>query len=173
MVVIIMGVSGAGKTAVGEALTAKLGWTFKDADDFHPASNVKKMHAGIPLNEDDRQPWLQALNAAIRKWVAEKCDVILACSALRRSYRDALRRDVTPPEALRFVYLKGAFDEIDRRLSIRTGHFMPESLLRSQFATLEEPDTSEAVAIDIAPPVATIVDTIIAAIGRASIKPRS
>jgi carbohydrate kinase (thermoresistant glucokinase family) len=171
MVIIVMGVSGAGKTVVGKALAAKLSWTFEDADNFHPQSNIKKMHVGVPLTEDDRQPWLQALNTTIRKWIAEKCDVVLACSALRRSYRDALRHNVQPPDALRFVYLKGTFEEIDRRLRIRAGHFMPESLLQSQFATLEEPDSSEAIPIDIAPPVASIVNSIIAATVQARPKP--
>jgi len=171
MIIIVMGVSGAGKTVVGEALAARLSWTFEDADNFHPESNVKKMQAGLPLTEDDRKPWLQALNAAIGEWMAEKRDVVLACSALRRSYRNALRHNIRPPDVLSFVYLKGAFEQIDRRLSTRVGHFMPESLLQSQFATLEEPDPSEAIAIDIGPPVTTIVDSIMAATAQTNPKP--
>jgi gluconokinase len=173
MVIIVMGVSGAGKTVVGEILAAKLNWTFEDADNFHPESNIKKMQAGIPLTENDRKPWLQALNAAIRKWIAEKGDVVLACSALRRSYRDALRENIEPADTLRFLYLKGTVEEIDRRLRTRAGHFMPESLLQSQFETLEEPSPSEAVVIDIAPPVATIVEAIIAAVTRPRPEPTS
>jgi gluconokinase len=155
-------VSGSGKTAVGEALAKRLAWSFEDADSWHPASNIAKMHAGVALTEEDRKPWLRSLNNAIRGWIAERRDVVLACSALRESYRNALRADVPDPASVRFIYLKGTYEEIDRRLKVRSEHFMPESLLKSQFAALEEPDSSEALIVNIHYPVATIVDSIVA-----------
>ena len=161
MVVILMGVSGSGKTAVGQALAARLDWAFEDADDWHPASNVEKMRTGHPLTDEDRAPWLQSLNAAIQKWIAEHRNVVLACSALKRSYRQALRAGIANSDAVRFAYLRGTYQEIDHRLRDRHAHFMPESLLKSQFETLEEPDTSEAFAVDSSEPVRTLVDTII------------
>jgi len=161
MVVIVMGVSGSGKTVVGEALAKRLAWAFEDADSWHPASNIEKMHSGAALTDADRKPWLQSLSNAIRDWTVEHRDVVLACSALRESYRNALRTGIPDAASVRFVYLKGTYEEIDRRLRGRSGHFMPESLLKSQFATLEEPDSSEALVVDIRPPVATIVDSII------------
>jgi gluconokinase len=161
MVVIVMGVSGSGKTVVGKALGQRLNWLFEDADNWHPASNVEKMRSGIALTDDDRKPWLTALNAAIRDWIAEERNAILACSALRKWHRNALRAGVPTPASIRFVYLKGTYEEIDRRLKLRAGHFMPESLLRSQFATLEEPDSSEALAVDISQGITAIVDSIV------------
>ena len=162
MVIVVMGVSGSGKTAVGEALTARLGLTFADADDFHPAANVEKMRRGIPLTDQDRIPWIRALCRAVQEWSADRRDVVLACSALRKWYRDALRAAVGEGGCIRFVYLKGGYEEIDRRLRHRVGHFMPESLLKSQFDTLEEPDASEALVVRIDAPVAAIVDSILA-----------
>jgi gluconokinase len=162
MVVILMGVSGSGKTVVGEALAARLGWKFEDADDWHPAANVEKMRSGQPLTDADRQPWLQALNEAIRDWVPSGQNVVLACSALKESYRETLRRGVSDSSAVRFVYLKGTYDEIKARLDHRHGHFMPESLLRSQFADLEEPSEAEALPVDIGLSVEGAVDAIVA-----------
>ena len=162
MVIVVMGVSGSGKTAVGEALAARLGWAFEDADDFHPAANVDKMRRGVPLTDQDRTPWIRSLARAVQEWSAEGRDVVLACSALRKWYRDALRAGVRDGGGIRFVYLKGGYEEIDRRLRARVGHFMPESLLKSQFDTLEEPDSSEALVVGIGPPVAAIVDSIVA-----------
>jgi gluconokinase len=161
MVLVVMGVSGSGKTAVGEALAKRLAWAFEDADSWHSASNIAKMHAGVALTEEDRKPWIQSLNNAIRGWFAEKRDVVLACSALRESYRNALRAGISDPSSVRFVYLKGTYEEIDRRLKLRSEHFMPESLLKSQFAALEEPDSSEAFVVDIHHPIAAIVDSIV------------
>jgi len=168
MVVVVMGVSGSGKTVVGEALARRLNWVFEDADNWHPASNVEKMHRGAALMDEDREPWLQALNAAIRNWIADQCDVVLACSALRKWHRNALRAGLSEPESIRFVFLKGTYEQIDRRLRKRVGHFMPESLLESQFAALEEPDSSEAFVVDVSHPVATIVDSIITGLGVSS-----
>jgi gluconokinase len=161
MVIVVMGVSGSGKTVVGEMLARRLNWMFEDADNWHPASNIEKMHSGAPLTDEGREPWLRALNGAVRNWIADKRDVVLACSALREWHRNALREGVPDWESVRFVYLKGTYDEIDRRLSVRVGHFMPESLLRSQFAALEEPDSSEAFVVDVSQSVATVVDSII------------
>jgi gluconokinase len=162
MVIVVMGVSGSGKTVVGEALAQKLNWEFEDADNWHPAANIEKMRRGEALTDEDRVPWLQALNSAIRNWIAKQHCVVLACSGLRKSYRKALRQADPDGRCVRFVYLKGTYDEIDGRLRTRVGHFMPESLLKSQFATLEEPDPSEALIVDVSPPVAIIVDSIIA-----------
>jgi gluconokinase len=161
MVIVIMGVSGSGKTVVGEALAQTLHWDFEDADHWHPPSNIEKMHSGAALTDEDREPWLHALNVSIRNWIADKRNVVLACSALRESYRKALREGVPARESLRFVYLKGTYTEIAGRLSMRAGHFMPESLLKSQFAALQEPDSSEALVVEVSPPVAAIVDSII------------
>lgn len=172
MVIVLMGVSGSGKTVVGEALAARLGWTFEDGDSWHPSSNIEKMRQGIALTDDDRAPWLRCLHDAIKAWIAAKRDVVLACSALRRRYRDALREGIRPGEPLRFVYLRGTYAEIDRRLRGRVGHFMPEMLLESQFAALEEPDPSEALAVDVAQPVSAIVDAIVTGLGLGLIGPR-
>lgn len=156
---IVMGVSGAGKSTVGEALAARLGWRYEDGDAFHPESNVAKMHAGHPLTDEDRWPWLRAIAAEIDRVCQSGGHVVIACSALRRAYRDVLahgRRDV------RLVYLDGAEPLIEDRLSHRKGHFMPPGLLASQFATLEPPGADEhAVRVSIDAPVAGIVDDVL------------
>jgi gluconokinase len=147
MIVIVMGVVGAGKTTVGRLLAEQLGWQFADADDFHPASNVEKIRHGISLNDDDRQPWLASLRNAITAWIAQHRNVVLACSALKRSYRQEL---VVGPE-VRFMYLKGSADLIADRLRARHGHFAGEQILASQFADLEEPNEAVTVEIDSTP----------------------
>jgi gluconokinase len=148
MIVVLMGVSGSGKTTVGRILASDLGWGFIDADDYHPAANVEKMRRGIPLNDDDRRPWLQAL----RRLVDEACerheDIVLACSALKHAYQEYLEQDV--PRDVRYVYLRGSEELIRQRLAARTGHFMNPNLLHSQFETLEPPE--DAVVIDVTPP---------------------
>jgi gluconokinase len=144
MIVIVMGVVGAGKTTVGKVLAEQLGWEFADADDFHPPSNVEKIRHGISLSDEDREPWLQRLRAAIIEWISAGRNVVLACSALKRSYRREL--DVGPQ--VRFVHLKGSADLIAQRLRSRQGHFANEQILASQFADLEEPQ--EAVTVEIA-----------------------
>jgi len=144
MIVIVMGVVGAGKTTVGRRLAEQQRWEFADADDFHPPANVEKIRQGISLNDDDRKPWLERLRAAIAHWIAEKRNVVLACSALKRSYRHELE---VGPE-VRFVYLKGSADLIAERLRSRQGHFAGEQILAGQFADLEEPEA--AVTVDIA-----------------------
>jgi gluconokinase len=161
MVVILMGVSGSGKTAVGQALAARLGWAFEDADNWHPASNVAKMRSGRPLNDEDRAPWLQSLNRIIRSRIAERRGTVLACSALKAKYRETLRNGVHGTGTLRFVYLRGTYKQIDQRLRERSGHFMPESLLRSQFEALEEPTADEAFVVDTALSIEAAVEAII------------
>jgi len=157
MIVVVMGVSGSGKTTVGKALADRLGWTFHDADDLHPATDVAKMRQGVALTDEDRKPWLDVVARLVRDEVTGGRDAVVACSALRRWHRDALRA----AGPVRFAYLKGAYDEIDRRLRARVGHFMPESLLESQFDALEEPAATEALAVDVGLPVLAIVDAIV------------
>ncbi len=154
MIVIVMGVVGAGKTTVGHLLAEELGWQFADADDFHPPANVEKIRQGISLNDEDRKPWLDRLRAAITCWIAEDRNVVLACSALKRAYRQELA--VAPD--VRFVYLKGDADLIAQRLRSRQGHFANEQILAGQFADLEEPE--EAVTVEIASPPEQIVAEI-------------
>ena len=144
MIVIVMGVTGAGKTTVGRLLAEQLGWEFEDADDFHPARNVEKIRRGIPLTDEDREPWLQRLRVAISQWIADGRNVALACSALKRSYRQEL--DAGPE--VRFVYLKGSPELVAERLRLRHGHFAGEQILPGQFADLEEPE--DAITADIA-----------------------
>lgn len=160
LAVIVMGVSGAGKSTIAAALAARLGFGLEDADAYHPPSNVAKMHAGIPLTDDDRWPWLRAIAEAIDRKAAAGEPVVIACSALRRAYRDVL---VHGRDDVRLVYLKGPRDLIAQRLAHRRDHFMPTSLLDSQFATLEEPAPDEhAIVADIDAPVDDIVAAIAA-----------
>jgi len=147
MIVIVMGVVGSGKTTVGRLLAEQSGWEFADADDFHPPSNVEKIRRGLALTDDDRKPWLERLRGAIQHWIAEGRDVVLACSALKRSYRQEL---AAGPE-VRFVYLKGSADLIESRLRSRQGHFAGEQILASQFADLEEPESAVTIEIASAP----------------------
>ncbi len=144
MIVIVMGVVGAGKTTIGRLLAEQLGWEFADADDFHPLTSVEKIRHGLALGDEDRKPWLEALRQAIVRWIAEMRNVVLACSALKRSYR----RELGVGPEVRFVYLKGSADLIAARLRSRHGHFADEQILASQLADLEEP--REAVTADIA-----------------------
>ena len=161
MIVIVMGVTGAGKTTVGQLLASQLMREFADADEFHPAANVEKMRRGIALSDDDREPWLKALRAAITTWIGEGKNVVLACSALKRSYRQRL--EVGPQ--VRFVYLKGSSQLIAERLRARSGHFAGEAILAGQFADLEEPD--DAVTVEIGPPPEEIVSQIRSRLGLA------
>ena len=154
MIVIVMGVVGAGKTTIGQMLAGELNWEFFDADDFHPPSNVERIRQGIPLTDGDRAPWLASLREAITEWISEHRNVVLACSALKRSYRDEL--SVSPD--VKFVYLKGSAALIAERLRSRRGHFANDQILASQFADLEEPDAAMTVGISATP--AEIVDKI-------------
>jgi gluconokinase len=152
-----MGVVGAGKTTVGSLLAQKLDWQFADADNFHPAANVEKIRQGIPLDDSDRAPWLAALHDAILHWNVEGRNAVLACSALKRKYRDILRVD-----GVRFVYLKGDYELIEQRLQTRRGHFASDSILKSQFEDLEKPDDAITIEVDKTPEaiVSEIIDKL-------------
>ena len=136
MIVILMGVAGSGKTTVGRLLASALGWRFYEGDDFHPRANIDKMQRGIPLTDDDRWPWLQALRQVIDACQAQGTSAVMACSALKQTYRDYLMHGC---DEVKLVYLKGSYALLYQRLAQRRGHFMPAGLLTSQFATLEEP----------------------------------
>lgn len=146
--IILMGVSGCGKSTVGRALSKKLNWPFFDGDNFHTAENVEKMAAGIPLTDDDRFPWLVKLNKLIAENLAEHRSMILACSALRVSYRELLAEG--NPGVI-FVYLKGDFELIFRRIQARDAHYMKPEMLESQFAALEEPQDAFIVNVEKSP----------------------
>lgn len=156
---VVMGVSGSGKSTVGIALAGALGWDFRDGDAFHPAANVAKMRSGAPLTDDDRWPWLDAIAAHVAELERGGGHVVIACSALKRAYRDRLRASGA---CLRFVHLAGSFALIDARMKARRDHFMPASLLESQFATLEEPAADEnAVRVPIdAEPEAIVAEVL-------------
>ena len=147
MVILLMGVSGSGKTTVGQLLASELGWELADGDDYHPAANVEKMRNGIPLTDADRAPWLETLRALIAGWIAAGKNVVLACSALKRAYRESLR---VGPE-VQVVYLRGTPQLLTQRLRARAGHFMTERMLESQLAALEEPEDAVVVEVDRAP----------------------
>lgn len=141
---IIMGVSASGKSTVGKLLAERLGWDFYDGDDFHPPANIAKMAAGIPLDDQDRAPWLARLRELIRTCLEQNRPGVLACSALKQSYRDELLQG--NPGA-RFVYLRGDYETILARISSRPGHYMKADMLKSQFAALEEP--TDAIVVDV------------------------
>ncbi|MFZ3215622.1 MAG: gluconokinase, GntK/IdnK-type [Candidatus Acidiferrales bacterium] len=147
MVILVMGVTGSGKTTVGKLLAQRLGWAFLDADDFHSAANKEKMHHGIPLSDADRAPWLAAIHADLLRKQSDGENVVLACSALRQDYRDVLSAGL----ALRVVYLRGSLAQLDHNLAHRQHHFAGESLVPSQLATLEEPAGALVEDIDRAP----------------------
>ena len=162
MILIVAGVSGSGKTTVGAMLAGRLGWRFADADDFHPAANVEKMRAGIPLTDEDRRPWLQALTAWMDERIAQGKSAVIACSALKRAYRDVLLGD--RPD-VRMVFLEVGREELARRLAARQGHFFPEKLLGTQLDTLDPPQPDEHVisvadAGDPADTVASIIEIL-------------
>jgi len=165
MVVIIWGVAGVGKTTIGELLAQELGWKFYDADDFHSAANIDKMQRGIPLTDEDRQPWLETLRKVIEQSLAENDNAVLACSALKQKYRDRLRVS----EQVKFVFLRGSRDRIAEQLKRRRGHFVDPKLLDSQFADLEEPKPSEhAVTVELGDDPPELVQKI-----KASLRERS
>lgn len=157
---VIMGVSGCGKSSVGAALGEKLGVAYVDGDDLHPASNIEKMSKGLPLNDEDRWPWLAKVGEAL---AANSGRAIIGCSALKRVYRDKIRNAVAEP--VLFIHLAGSREVIGARMGKREGHFMPGSLLDSQFATLEPPQNDElALTVDIDQPLEGIISAILAAL---------
>jgi gluconokinase len=162
-VLVVMGVSGSGKSTIGDQLAQRLGWSYEDGDKFHPASNVAKMSAGHPLTDEDRWPWLQAIADEIDRLCESGRHAVIACSALKRAYRDILvhrRSDV------RIVFLKGTEALIANRLAQRKGHFMPPGLLTSQFKTLQPPGPDEnPVTVSIEPSVDAIIDDIVRQLG--------
>ncbi len=163
--IIVMGVSGSGKSTIAEALARRLGFSWEDGDSYHPPANVQKMSAGYPLTDEDRWPWLQAIADDIDRKAEAAIPIVISCSALKRVYRDRLVHDRTD---VRIVYLKGSRDLIAARLAERRDHFMPASLLDSQLATLEEPSADEpAITVGIDSSVDDIVGHIIRQLGLA------
>lgn len=153
--VVIMGVAGCGKSSVGEALSARLGVPYRDGDDLHRPQAVEKMRAGIPLTDEDRWPWLDRVAGIL----ATEAPILVGCSALKRAYRDRIRAGAGGP--VTFVHLVGSRDLIAGRMAARTGHYMPTSLLDSQFAALEPPGRDEAITVDIDQPLPAIADAIL------------
>ncbi|MGC3029990.1 gluconokinase [Burkholderia sp. DN3021] len=164
MILIAMGVSGAGKSRIGEMLAERLSCSYTDGDAFHSAANKEKMHNGIPLTDDDRWPWLRSIREAIEEKQRAGETAVFTCSSLKRSYRDVLRGTDTD---VRFVYLQGSFDVLRERLKTRTGHFFDPSLLKSQLDTLEEPAPDEAIVVSIELTPEQIVDQVMVKIGLA------
>jgi len=158
-IAVMMGVSGSGKTTIARGVAEREGWRLVEGDSFHPAANVAKMHAGIPLTDEDRWPWLRAIAREIDAMLARGEPAVVACSALKHAYRDVLigdRKDVL------LVYLQGSKELIAGRLAARRGHFMPAALLDSQFDTLEEPGEDEhPIVVSIAPPPEAIIDEVV------------
>jgi gluconokinase len=156
MIILVMGVSGSGKTSVGKKLAESLGYKFADADDFHSPENIEKMYNGVALDDADRLPWLQKIQDAIKQCLEENTNLVLTCSALKEGYRQMLLID---GESVKLVYLKGSFELIHKRLKERLNHFMSEKLLESQFDILEEP--LDAITVDISEPLEVIVQEIV------------
>jgi gluconokinase len=154
MIIVLQGVTGSGKSTVGKLLAQQLGWKFFEGDDFHSPANIEKMRRGMPLDDDDRRPWLEAIRESIRKMVERSENAVIACSALKHSYRQMLR--IT--DEVVFVYLKANIDTVRERLRNRTGHFMDPDLIQSQFDTLEE--SEQALRVDASLPPGEIVRRI-------------
>lgn len=155
MIILVMGVSGSGKTTVGKKLAESLGWEFRDADDFHSQENVEKMLHGIALDDADRLPWLQKIQDVIKEYLSVNKNLVLSCSALKENYREML---LVNQNFVKLVYLKGSFELIQNRLQERLNHFMSEKLLKSQFDILEEP--TDVIVVDISEPLEAIVEEI-------------
>lgn len=161
-ILVLMGVSGCGKTTVGELLADCLGWRFLEGDELHPPANIAKMKSGTPLDDADRRPWLEAIAARIDAWRAQEAQGVVACSALKRAYRDILIGD---RDDVGLVFLSGTKELIASRLAARKGHFMPPGLLDSQFTTLQRPGPDERpITIDIDAPAPELVTRILAAL---------
>jgi gluconokinase len=163
MVIVLMGVAGVGKTTIGRRLSTRLGWSFYEGDDFHPSENVEKMQQGIPLTDEDREPWLRALRHLIRRLLSDDENAVLACSALKEEYRARLMRG---REEVRFIYLTGAYDLIRERLRAREGHYAGAELLNSQFSALEEP--AGVVTVEVSRSPDEVVEEIIARLNLSS-----
>lgn len=161
MVVVMMGVSGTGKSTVGRLLADALGWSFVEGDDYHPPGNVEKLRAGVPLTDEDRWPWLEALRDRMDAALARGENVVLACSALKHRYQHYL--EAHDPAHVHFVWLHGSEELIRARLAARTGHFMNPGLLHSQFQTLEPPE--DAIRVEVTDPPAAIVEQVRRALG--------
>jgi carbohydrate kinase (thermoresistant glucokinase family) len=157
MVLVVIGAAGAGKTTVGRALAAALGWRFVEGDDLHSPAHVEQMRQGIPLSDEDRAPWLQRVRDAIEESIRSRTPTVVACSALRRRYRELLGHGLP---SVRFVFLDADATVLRARLESRTGHFMPAALLPSQLATLERPRADEALTVDATAPVAAQIEAI-------------
>ena len=155
MIVLVMGTTGAGKTTVGKLLAQKLIWTFLDADDFHPAANIAKMKEGIPLTDADRVPWLEAIHAELVRQGAASKDCVLACSALKNSYRETIGAGLS----MKIVYLKGSYEEMRAHILARHGHFAGEGILAGQFRDLEEP--SDAIVVSVRDTPGEIVEEVL------------
>lgn len=155
MIILVMGVAGSGKTTIGQLLARQLHWSFADADDFHPPANIAKMSAGQPLTDDDRNPWLAALRAHVEARLANNENAVVACSALKESYRRTL---VVDPQHVHIVYLHGSRELLLSRISGRQGHYMKPAMLDSQLATLEPP--AGALSLDVTPPPEVLVEKI-------------
>ena len=159
MIILVMGTTGAGKTTVGELIAQKLGWDFLDADDFHPPANIEKMKHGIPLTDVDRVPWLANIHARLKQLSAAGKNAVLACSALKQSYRDTLAAGLD----FRIVYLRGTYEQMRQHILARHGHFAGESILAGQFADLEEP--TDALTLDVVGTPGSLADQAIAGLG--------
>jgi gluconokinase len=160
LILIVMGVSGCGKTTIGSLLAKELAIKFYDGDEFHPPDNISKMTRGIPLSDSDREEWLDGLRSLIISQIKKKEPIVLACSALKQSYRNYLQ---VSPLKTKFIFLKGDYKLISDRMTYRQNHYMKPSMLRSQFDTLEEPD--DAITIDIADPPEVIIENILMSLG--------
>src|SRR5260370_505544 len=164
MVVIVMGVTGAGKSTIGRALASSLGWEFRDGDDLHSEESMRKMHRGEALTDLDRAPWILAVRGVVEKMISSGVNGVVACSALKQSYREEIVAGIDPG-LVKIVYLKGSRRLIEGRLAGRIGHFMNPGLLQSQFDILEEPDDRDAIVVDVAAAPGTGVEDIRARLG--------
>ena len=168
-ILLIMGVSGSGKSTIGALLAGRLRWPYAEADDFHPAENLRKMRAGEPLTDEDRLPWLHAIGAWIDEQIAAGQPAVVSCSALKRSYRDVLRGPAGRHRSqLQLIYLEGDRELIAHRMAARHGHFFPEKLLDSQFRDLEPPGPDEhPIVVQVGTPPQEIIDEVLSDLGRA------
>jgi gluconokinase len=168
MVIVVMGVSGCGKSVIGQGLADSLGWEFKDADSLHSAANVEKMSHGHPLNDADRLPWLQSVADVITHWIENNQQGVIACSSLKEEYRKLLVGKHAGQ--IKFAYLKGSYDLFEKRMELRKNHFMKADMLKSQFATLEEP--RNAFVVNASLPSATIISQLTEKVKETAVKPQ-